>query len=299
MMISKAREASASSPAKAQRKRPPSPPKTAAKSHQPLHNFSLPPLLRWGSKRTVRSDKADPDDPEFTLRSYTPFSDHRSADHRRAFRHPSTPSSSSLFPSKPPPPPRSAADVAVAGGGKHCPADRGIEEIREKLLVHLHTAAKKMKFRLPEDGASADAGASAAAAGGGEVEESSSRPWNLRKRRAACRAPDDDSGRRDFPSSSPPPPPPESSLKSSRLRSMAAERGGGEKKERRKLSLSLSKDEIEEDIFLMTGSRPARRPKKRARNVQKQVDASPHNPLFFYDSSFLLRQRLCRRRRFL
>ncbi|CAA0806028.1 Protein of unknown function (DUF1639 [Striga hermonthica] len=51
-------------------------------------------------------------------------------------------------------------------------------------------------------------------------------------------------------------------------------KGGGEKKQKRKLSLflSLTKEEIEEDIFSFTGSKPARRPKKRAKNVQKQVD---------------------------
>ncbi|KAH6824056.1 hypothetical protein C2S53_002361 [Perilla frutescens var. hirtella] len=51
--------------------------------------------------------------------------------------------------------------------------------------------------------------------------------------------------------------------------------GNGGKKEKRKLSISvsLSKDEIEEDIFALTGSKPARRPKKRAKNIQKQVDS--------------------------
>ncbi|KAK6119307.1 hypothetical protein DH2020_046949 [Rehmannia glutinosa] len=57
--------------------------------------------------------------------------------------------------------------------------------------------------------------------------------------------------------------------------------GGGEKKEKsekkekRKLSISipLSKGEIQEDIFSLTGLKPARRPKKRAKNIQKQVDS--------------------------
>ncbi|KZV49049.1 microtubule-associated protein futsch-like [Dorcoceras hygrometricum] len=50
--------------------------------------------------------------------------------------------------------------------------------------------------------------------------------------------------------------------------------GGGENKVNKKLSVSiaLTKEEIEEDIFSMTGSKPARRPKKRAKNIQKQVD---------------------------
>ncbi|KAL3833079.1 hypothetical protein ACJIZ3_007815 [Penstemon smallii] len=50
--------------------------------------------------------------------------------------------------------------------------------------------------------------------------------------------------------------------------------GAGEKKEKRKLSVnvSLTKEEIEDDIFAWTGSKPARRPKKRAKNIQKQLD---------------------------
>ncbi|CAA3012806.1 uncharacterized protein LOC111378331 [Olea europaea var. sylvestris] len=52
------------------------------------------------------------------------------------------------------------------------------------------------------------------------------------------------------------------------------ERGAGENKEKKKLSfeVSLSQLEIEEDIYGFTGLRPNRRPKKRAKNVQKQLD---------------------------
>lgn len=57
--------------------------------------------------------------------------------------------------------------------------------------------------------------------------------------------------------------------KSVRLRGFAEE---GERKEKRRFWLSLSKEEIEEDIFVMTGSRPARRPRKRPKNEQKQLD---------------------------
>ncbi|TKY55477.1 hypothetical protein E2542_SST19892 [Spatholobus suberectus] len=46
-----------------------------------------------------------------------------------------------------------------------------------------------------------------------------------------------------------------------------------EKKEKRKFWIALSREEIEEDIFVMTGSRPARRPRKRPKNVQKQMDS--------------------------
>ncbi|KAG6432310.1 hypothetical protein SASPL_103885 [Salvia splendens] len=52
--------------------------------------------------------------------------------------------------------------------------------------------------------------------------------------------------------------------------------GKGEKgeKKNKKLSvnISLTKEEIEEDIFAMTGAKPSRRPQKRPKNVQKQLD---------------------------
>ncbi|KAI3693870.1 hypothetical protein L1987_76825 [Smallanthus sonchifolius] len=41
---------------------------------------------------------------------------------------------------------------------------------------------------------------------------------------------------------------------------------------KRKFSITLSRDEIEEDIFSFTRSKPSRRPKKRPRSVQKQLD---------------------------
>ncbi|ESQ44036.1 hypothetical protein EUTSA_v10006081mg [Eutrema salsugineum] len=46
-----------------------------------------------------------------------------------------------------------------------------------------------------------------------------------------------------------------------------------ERKEKKpRLSIALSKLEIDEDIYALTGSKPSRRPKKRAKNVQKQLD---------------------------
>ncbi|KAK1408894.1 hypothetical protein QVD17_41026 [Tagetes erecta] len=39
-----------------------------------------------------------------------------------------------------------------------------------------------------------------------------------------------------------------------------------------KFSISLAREEIEEDIFSITGAKPNRRPKKRSRTVQKQLD---------------------------
>lgn len=78
--------------------------------------------------------------------------------------------------------------------------------------------------------------------------------------------------------------------KSVRLRGFAEE---GERKEKRKFWISLSKEEIEEDIFVMTGSRPARRPRKRPKNEQKQLDVCslPDVHLLSHDEFVLLLNR--------
>ncbi|XP_009338552.2 uncharacterized protein LOC103930875 [Pyrus x bretschneideri] len=62
--------------------------------------------------------------------------------------------------------------------------------------------------------------------------------------------------------------------KSMRLRGLAEGQSVEKKKKvKSKFWIALSKEEIEEDVFVMTGSRPSRRPKKRPKNVQKQLDS--------------------------
>ncbi|KAL2472089.1 Protein of unknown function (DUF1639) [Abeliophyllum distichum] len=72
-----------------------------------------------------------------------------------------------------------------------------------------------------------------------------------------------------------------SAVKSNRLRGWAegGQQSGGlgmgfgvERKEKMKIWISLSREEIEEDVYALTGSKPARRPKKRSKNTQKQLD---------------------------
>ncbi|KAI7756879.1 hypothetical protein M8C21_029081, partial [Ambrosia artemisiifolia] len=41
---------------------------------------------------------------------------------------------------------------------------------------------------------------------------------------------------------------------------------------KKRLWISLSKEEIEEDVYAFTGSKPVRRPKKRNKTAQKHVD---------------------------
>ncbi|KAL1543345.1 hypothetical protein AAHA92_20330 [Salvia divinorum] len=57
----------------------------------------------------------------------------------------------------------------------------------------------------------------------------------------------------------------------------AASKSAAEKKEKLSISISLTRQEIEEDIFALTGAKPSRRPKKRPRNVQKQMDVRNFN----------------------
>ncbi|XP_039002320.1 uncharacterized protein LOC120128757 [Hibiscus syriacus] len=91
-------------------------------------------------------------------------------------------------------------------------------------------------------------------------EETVPRPWNLRPRKLVAET----SVAEKMSETAAP--------KSMRLRGLTENGVATEKKEKRKFWIALSKEEIEEDIFVITGSRPARRPKKRPKNIQKQLD---------------------------
>ncbi|XP_011070785.1 uncharacterized protein LOC105156369 [Sesamum indicum] len=177
--------------------------------------------------------------------------------------------------------------------------DDGIAAMREKVMFDLQTAADKMKDAIFKDGLEE-----------GKVSVSQQllpqppppppppaegetyRPWNLRTRRAACKTPvsgfvsgkncgapavggGNDAGgnkilRLDVPR-------PNSAAVTAHKPPMHRSEGSGmaasgEKRERAKFSVPLAKREIEEDFFAMVGHRPPRRPKKRAKIVQKQLD---------------------------
>ncbi|CAH8358895.1 unnamed protein product [Eruca vesicaria subsp. sativa] len=87
-------------------------------------------------------------------------------------------------------------------------------------------------------------------------------PWNLRKRRAACKAPVTDCGGNQ--------------KKEGGLRI-----GEGENGVRRdKFVSTLLTKEVEDDYVMMVGHRPPRRPKKRHRNVQRQINSL--YPAFYF-----------------
>lgn len=96
-----------------------------------------------------------------------------------------------------------------------------------------------------------------------EEEETAKRPWNLRPRRSEPSATVTVEKQAEIAVAAP---------KSMRLRGIAENGGGAAEKEKRRFWIALSKDEIEEDIYAMTESRPNRRPRKRPRSIQKQLD---------------------------
>lgn len=93
------------------------------------------------------------------------------------------------------------------------------------------------------------------------------RPWNLRTRRAACNAPAEDRVPTSAPSSSP-------LLTDKSVPREAAKRGRSDGADMWKFSISLSREEIEQDYLVFKGTKPPRRPKKRPRIVQQHLDVS-------------------------
>ncbi|KAL6626678.1 hypothetical protein ACP70R_030404 [Stipagrostis hirtigluma subsp. patula] len=137
-----------------------------------------------------------------------------------------------------------------------------LQEVREELLCHLREMASA-------DAADADAAAAAAEAEAAGPEPAASRPWKLRTRRRPAMTPSA--------SASPPP-----ERRPSRARAEALDRP--------RFSVTLTSEEIEEDIYAVTGARARRRPRRRPRAVQKQVDVSP---LLRCLPSFLLQGPIC------
>ncbi|KAF7139436.1 hypothetical protein RHSIM_Rhsim07G0034400 [Rhododendron simsii] len=104
--------------------------------------------------------------------------------------------------------------------------------------------------------------------GGGEVDDLVGKSWNLRPRKPMRKLLSNGNGGGTFAA--------ENNRVFSQQQTMPNRQEvvqTEEKKEtKQKFSILLTRQEIEEDIFVMTGSKPARRPRKRAKVVQKQID---------------------------
>ncbi|XP_062206562.1 uncharacterized protein LOC133908513 [Phragmites australis] len=193
-----------------------------------------------------------------------------------------------LKPWAPTPPPRAhrvPSLPAVSGGGardrrrsssshrrggadavEEEPCDGRLEDLRAKLMDHLRDAADRLRlpppkpqprppepepeppaapFPQPPPPQQQDATPAATAA----------RPWNLRdrKRRPTARG----AALVASPASSP-------------WESAANTPRGGE---RAPFAVALTAEEVEEDVYALTGARPRRRPRKRPRVVQRQLDS--------------------------
>ncbi|XP_040375819.1 uncharacterized protein LOC121053254 [Oryza brachyantha] len=134
----------------------------------------------------------------------------------------------------------SRAGDAIAAAARRSPEH--LDGVRERLLL-----------RLREVDGSGDVAADAAAVAPAPASEvaAASRPWKLRSRRRPAVTP----------ASSVSPPP---ERRAARARADALDRP--------RFSVTLTSEEIEEDVYAVTGARPRRRPRRRPRPVQKQLD---------------------------
>ncbi|KAK9984736.1 hypothetical protein SO802_034261 [Lithocarpus litseifolius] len=211
---------------------------TAPVKSQPLHNFTMP-FLKWGGKSHTNSTTR-------CRRTVSPASSEPDSD----YHHDSDP-----------------------------PARVGSRSARNRFgfspcsFNNNNNNSSSNKQAAEHSGADDVADVEAAA----EAEEGVQKPWKLRPRKAVQR-----SAMVEIESTTtvttvlaiPAPQAQNENPKSMRLRGdQLQSTETKKKKEKNKFWIALSKEEIEEDVFIMTGSRPARRPRKRPKNVQKQLDS--------------------------
>ncbi|KAK2405299.1 hypothetical protein QL285_054551 [Trifolium repens] len=206
-----------------------------------LHNFMLP-CLKWGTQRHLRCMKI-------------PSNDGSPSDFTRREIEPSQNNARNRIITKP----RINSDDNDEED-EDDNDDDGIGAVREKLMLDLKTQTARLKdVILRKEEENGDAAGEGSMAGGEKT-------WNLRTRRgAAASAGENGKGLKideKKPSGSP----------SRNVNGGGSKLRGGGAPEKVKFSLTLTKKEIEEDFLKMTGNRPPRRPKKRPRNVQKNMD---------------------------
>ncbi|KAK4794394.1 hypothetical protein SAY86_012388 [Trapa natans] len=227
---------------------------TAPPKSQPLHNFSLPSFLRWGggsSNHHQRFRRSAPpgDSPVVEADSDRTDSDHDSRSPWVGSRH----SHRFLF--------NAACSENLGKPHGHL----------KELKVENQGIGGRDEIMNTKNGEK----------GSGEADETEHMPlsreavqrsWNLRPRRSNPSSKDAEYSSVFIAAAQSPGY--NHVSKPLRLRGHAdsSAAAGGEGKEKRRLRIALSKEEIEEDIFSMTGSRPARRPKKRPKHVQKVLN---------------------------
>ncbi|CAH9114778.1 unnamed protein product [Cuscuta europaea] len=271
------------------------------RSNPPLHNFTLPCGLKWGNQKLLRCGNPDSMGQFPSVhRRFNTLSPEISLGKQSGSE-----SDSGLR--------RLGSDEAVLGvgvvkngpanGAREFPAEvEGIATVRKKLLGDFQAATDKMKdalltTRLKAEGrlveedceerpppASTTAPNTVSPVGPSER----AMPWNLRTRRSGSKQPngpaaasgESNSGlmidTTTLPSMT--------EDKSPRVRCSSATASVPaaaaarvfpvrESGERAKFAVALSRQEIEEDFAAIIRHRPSRRPKKRAKNIQSNLDS--------------------------
>ncbi|GMH26234.1 hypothetical protein Nepgr_028077 [Nepenthes gracilis] len=252
-----------------------------------LHSFSMP-CLKWGRQKHLRCRKIPDADHLSSLYRRSPMSSFRT--HRypgESARNSSEPERKrrSLFePMKfknsmvrSPVPEIERKSLIVSGD------DNGIEAVRAKLMLDFQTEIDKIKVAILREGNDEIRPFRSEF-----VEAQEIRPWSLRTRKATRQEPVVNRGGGDGAGACcgrkslradewrPDLLPLKTGNELPRLRGEVSGgngRNGGGKRPSMKFSVSLSKQEIEEDFFAFWGTRPSRKPKKRPKYVQKQFDA--------------------------
>lgn len=252
------------------------------KRSKPLHNFTMPAGLRWGHQRLLRCINVNSNGRNSGASDYHCSSENR-IEQRRSSRDEEREMGKGLY--------RRSNKVNCSqtrefddgrrisnddGGGSD-----GIGSIREGLMLDVHPAAgdkfkeSNLKERIEEGKVSVPPQLPNHAA---ESRDGNTYcPWNLRMRRTSCKVSDGGNNyatavdygnaiRTDAPRI-------DSGVPQMRVATTAtAQKSNGIGAERPTFSVQLSKREIEADFFAMVGRRPPRRPKKRPRVVQRQLD---------------------------
>ncbi|KAI3516731.1 hypothetical protein L1887_15723 [Cichorium endivia] len=242
---------------------------------KPLHNFDLP-CLKWGNQKLLRCMKVDSNgDVSVVDRKQSSESGggggsvigtrRRESEFERRFRSSGDHKIESYYKF-------SSSEKMKARAG--ATGDGEIEATREKLMFDFQKEVGLMKDAILREGLVVPPPPATTATTSSTPAE---RPWNLRTRRAACKAPPSPSrgvngnGEVLKPNSSPV----RNECKSPKHRptvGVANATTSSEKRDRPKFSIPLSRRELEDDFMAMAGRRLPRKPKKRPRTVQKQLD---------------------------
>ncbi|KAG8653716.1 uncharacterized protein LOC110616348 [Manihot esculenta] len=229
------------------------------KSHQPLHNFPLQDL-KWSMNHTNN----------YRFRKLAVDSSHKSP-HRDTANPDGNPVSDGVKTGNSVASPDQRTEKSERKSEVSDTAVDNSDKI-SKIFIRIRTKSSK----CADD--SADAGDQTSVAD--DAEETITKTWNLRPRRAVTKAPNGNGGVPKIAGAGAVEPEtkakepirPELTRSRNANDAKVSEKKEKEKDKKLRFSIPLTKEEIEEDVYALTGSKPARRPRKRSKHVQKQLD---------------------------